>query len=109
MSGRAPFTGKRPFGRVFGSAQRWGVVIGGSYSRRRYESELFRGADGAWGDFNGFFGAAERGVLALRRQPAAAGRQRAVGIGPRSGSASRSASTTTCSRTPKGGSRPSST
>ena len=53
MSGRAPFTGSASWGRVFGD-RRWGVVIGGSYSRRHYESELFRVAD-SWGNFNGSF------------------------------------------------------
>ncbi len=52
MSGRAPFTGSLNFGRVLGAAQKWGVVVGASYSRRHYESELFRVAD-TWGVFNG--------------------------------------------------------
>jgi TonB-dependent receptor len=54
MSGRAPFSGSVNFGRVFGADQRWGVVIGASYSRRQYESELFRVAS-TWADFNGSF------------------------------------------------------
>jgi TonB-dependent receptor len=52
MSGRAPFTGSVNYGRVFGAAQKWGVVFGASYSRRHYESELFRVAD-SWGLYNG--------------------------------------------------------
>ena len=55
MSGRAPFTGSVSFGRVLDRAQRWGVVIGGSYSQRHYESELFRGSNVTWSQFNGFF------------------------------------------------------
>ena len=39
---------------MLGKAQRWGIVLGASYSRRRYESELFRVAD-TWANFNGFF------------------------------------------------------
>ena len=54
MSGRAPFTGSVNFGRVLGAEQKWGVVLGASYSRRRYESELFRVAD-SWGLFNSAF------------------------------------------------------
>ncbi len=55
MSGRAPFSGSVSFGRVLDKAQRWGVVIGGSYSRRHYESELFRASNVTWSQFNGFF------------------------------------------------------
>ena len=54
MSGRAPLTGSVSFGRLFGRSQRWGLVLGASYSRRRYESELFRVAD-SWADFSGAF------------------------------------------------------
>ena len=54
MSGRAPFSGSVSFGRVLDTAQRWGIVLGASYSRRRYETELFRVAD-TWANFNGFF------------------------------------------------------
>jgi TonB-dependent receptor len=54
MSGRAPFSGSVSFGRVLGKAQRWGLVLGASYSRRPYETELFRVAD-TWANFNGFF------------------------------------------------------
>ena len=55
MSGRAPFRASASFGRVFGAAQRWGVAIGASYSRRRYETELFRVSDTTWGSFNGYY------------------------------------------------------
>lgn len=54
MSGRAPFTGSMSFGRVLGAARQWGIVVGGSYSKRHYESQLFRVAS-AWADFNGSF------------------------------------------------------
>jgi TonB-dependent receptor len=54
MSGRAPFTGSVSVGRVLGAARQWGVVFGASYSRRRYESELFRVAD-SWGLYNNAF------------------------------------------------------
>jgi len=39
---------------VLGDAAQWGIVVGGSYSRRHYDSELFRVAE-SWGDFNGSF------------------------------------------------------
>jgi TonB-dependent receptor len=54
LSGRAPSTASASFGRVLGRARRWGVVIGASYSRRPYETELFRVAD-SWAAFNGLF------------------------------------------------------
>ena len=54
LSGRAPYSGSATYGRPFGGG-RWGFVAGGSYSRRRYESELYRIADGAWRQQNGFF------------------------------------------------------
>lgn len=47
LSGRAPYGGSMSFGRVLGAAQQWGVVVGASYWRRHYESELFRVAS-AW-------------------------------------------------------------
>jgi TonB-dependent receptor len=53
LSGNAPFTASASFGRVLDAAQRWGLVLGASHSRRQFESELFRVA-GNWADFNGF-------------------------------------------------------
>ena len=55
MGGRAPYSGSLSFGRVLDARRRWGVVIGGSYSYRRYDSELYRIADGSWTSQNGFF------------------------------------------------------
>ena len=55
MGGRAPYSGSFSFGRVLDAERRWGVVIGGSYSYRRYNSELYRIADGQWASQNGFF------------------------------------------------------
>lgn len=55
MSGRAPTSGSVSFGRVLGAARRWGVVVGASYSRRPYETELFRASNGSWSTFNGFY------------------------------------------------------
>ena len=102
MSGRAPFTGSVSFGRVFGAAQRWGVVLGASYSqpplrigavpRRRHLGRLQR-----------LVRAAESGVLSLRPEPPPAGRQRVARVPARASSTRwRSASITTGSRTPKG-------
>ena len=54
MSGRAPFTGSINFGRILGAEQKWGVVVGASYSRRRYQSELFRVAS-TWAPFGTAF------------------------------------------------------
>ncbi|HSC28087.1 MAG TPA: TonB-dependent receptor [Vicinamibacterales bacterium] len=54
MSGRAPFSANVSFGRVLDEQQRWGLVVGGSFSQRRFDSDLFRAADGAWAQFNGF-------------------------------------------------------
>ncbi len=82
MSGRAPFTGSASIGRVFGD-RRWGVVVGGSYSRRRYESELFRVAD-SWGSYNGSFVPQNQAFFLYELEPPAAGRQRdASSSGPR--------------------------
>ncbi len=55
MSGRAPFNATASYGRGLGAARRWGFVIGGSYSNRRYDTELFRAANGSWTKFNGYF------------------------------------------------------
>lgn len=55
MSGRAPFRASASFGRVLGAAQKWGIALGASYSRRRYETELFRVADTTWANFNGYY------------------------------------------------------
>lgn len=55
LSGRAPITASASFGRVLDAAQRWGLVIGASYSRRPYDTQLFRISNGSWANFNGFF------------------------------------------------------
>ena len=55
MGGRAPYSGSFSFGRVLDTERRWGLVIGGSYSYRRYNSELYRIADGQWASQHGFF------------------------------------------------------
>ena len=55
MSGRSPFSANATFGRTFGAERKIGVVIGGSYSDRHYESDLLRGSDGNWAAINGFF------------------------------------------------------
>lgn len=54
LSGRAPWSVNASFGRVLDEQQRWGLVLGGSFSERRFNSELLRGSDGAWASFNGF-------------------------------------------------------
>jgi TonB-dependent receptor len=55
MSGRVPYSGNVTFGRVLDDAQRWGIVAGGSYSHRRYDSELVNGSSDTWTSFNGLF------------------------------------------------------
>jgi TonB-dependent receptor len=54
LSGRSPFSANATYGRVFGAERRVGVMLGGSFSQRRFDSQLFRVA-GSWGNFNGFF------------------------------------------------------
>ena len=76
MSGRSPFSANASYGRMFGERQQWGVVIGGSYSQRRFDSELYRGASESWATFNGFLVPQTMGDAALRRGPAAAGAER---------------------------------
>ena len=53
-------------------------MVGGSYSRRRYESELFRVAD-SWGSYNGSYVPQNQAFFLYDIEPPAAGRQR----GPR--------------------------
>lgn len=55
LSGRVPYGGNASFGKVFGEAQRWGVVAGASYSYRRYDSQLVNGSADVWTAFNGIF------------------------------------------------------
>jgi TonB-dependent receptor len=55
LSGRAPYGGNASFGRVFGPERRWGVVLGGSFSQRRFDSQLFRASSDSWAEINGFF------------------------------------------------------
>jgi TonB-dependent receptor len=52
LSGRSPFTTNLTYSRVF--SRRWGLTVGGSFSQRRFDSELFRVSNGAWSNFNGF-------------------------------------------------------
>lgn len=54
LSGRAPFSSNLTWGRLFGEG-RWGILLGGSFSQRRFDSQLFRISSGSWADFNGFF------------------------------------------------------
>jgi TonB-dependent receptor len=54
LSGRAPFSANLSYGRVFGTERPVGVMIGGSFSQRRFDSELYRISSGAWSNFNGF-------------------------------------------------------
>ncbi len=53
LSGRAPYSGNLTYSRAFGD--RWGLTVGGSFSQRRFDSELFRVSSGAWANFNGSF------------------------------------------------------
>ena len=55
MSGRMPYSGNVSFGRVLDAQQRWGIVFGGSYSYRRYDSELVNGSSDTWTTFNSLF------------------------------------------------------
>ncbi len=55
MSGRMPYAGNASFGRVLDEQQRWGIVVGGSYSYRRYDSELVNGSSDTWTSFNNLF------------------------------------------------------
>ena len=55
LSGRAPFSGNATYGRAFGADRRLGIVVGGSFSNRQFDSDLFRASDGTWSNFNGFF------------------------------------------------------
>lgn len=52
LSGRSPFSGNATWGRILDAERRWGLMLGGSFSQRRFDSELFRVAD-SWGNFNG--------------------------------------------------------
>ena len=63
MSGRAPFTANASYGRMFGERQQWGLVIGGSFSQRRFDSELYRGASESWANFNGYLVPQAMGML----------------------------------------------
>jgi TonB-dependent receptor len=53
LSGRAPFSGNLTYSRQF--SRTWGLSVGGSFSQRRFDSELFRVSNGAWSSFNNFF------------------------------------------------------
>jgi TonB-dependent receptor len=55
LSGRAPYSGNATWGRAFGAGRRVGVVVGGSFSQRRFDSDLFRASNGTWSNFNGAF------------------------------------------------------
>lgn len=54
LSGRAPFSANLAYGRVLDADGRWGVAMGGSFSQRRYDSQLYRISSGGWANFNGF-------------------------------------------------------
>ncbi len=99
--GRA-YGGNVSFGRVLGASQRWGIVGGASYSYRRYDTQLLNGSSDTWTSFSDATGAARSDEVFLRRGAAAAGRQRvARNSGRRAVTRWRSASITTCFRTPK--------
>lgn len=53
LSGRSPFSANATWGRILDAERRWGLMLGGSFSQRRFDSELFRVAS-TWGDFGGF-------------------------------------------------------
>jgi TonB-dependent receptor len=55
LSGRAPFSGNATYGRAFGADRRLGLVLGGSFSNRRFDSDLFRASNVTWATFNGYF------------------------------------------------------
>ncbi|MPY90697.1 MAG: TonB-dependent receptor [Luteitalea sp.] len=55
LSGRAPFSANVSYGRVLGANRQWGLMIGGSFSQRRFDSELYRISGDSWANFNGFF------------------------------------------------------
>ena len=76
LSGRAPFSANVSYGRQLDADGRWGIALGGSFSQRRYDSQLNRISSGGWANFNGSYVPQHAGALPLRRQPAAAGRQR---------------------------------
>jgi TonB-dependent receptor len=54
LSGRAPFSANLSYGRVFGTSRPVGLTLGGSFSQRRFDSELYRISSGGWANFNGF-------------------------------------------------------
>lgn len=55
LSGRSPFSASASYGRLLDATGRWGIALGGSFSQRRYDSQLYRISSGAWADFNGSF------------------------------------------------------
>ena len=55
MSGRMPFSGSATYGRTLGADKKWGFVVGGSYSQRRYQSELNEASAVYWTQANGYY------------------------------------------------------
>ena len=86
-----------------------GVVFGGSYSQRRYDSHLFRGSNGAWSQFNGFYVPQNQAFLLYDVNRRRQGYNGALSYRPRQGHEVTFASTATSSATSRGGSRLSST
>lgn len=52
-SGETPTAGSVLFGTTLGEDRKWGVLLGASYSNRKYRSDRLSG--GAWQERNGFF------------------------------------------------------
>jgi TonB-dependent receptor len=85
LSGRAPIGANVSFGRLLDSRQRWGVVLGGSLSERRYDSDLFRASDGSFASFNGFAVPQNQGFLLYDVNRRRQGVNGALGFRPRQG------------------------
>jgi TonB-dependent receptor len=50
-----PYNGSATYGRKFGAGERWGVVVGASYSYRHYNSHRMSTNGSPWTARNGFF------------------------------------------------------
>ena len=82
---RAPFTGNASTAGYSGRPP-LGLTVGGSFSQRRFDSELFRGR---WrlGDFNELLRSAEPGLLSLRCRSPASGVEFSLEFRPSNGHA----------------------
>jgi TonB-dependent receptor len=85
LSGRAPFSGNATYGRTFGADRRFGIVLGGSFSNRRFDSDLFRASNGTWSQFNGSFVPQNQAYLLYDVQRRRSGLNAAVSYRPRTG------------------------